>query len=155
MKEIATRKKPVSRIFKKLLLAAQSSSLLPSGLRVKLLKMGGVHIKDAFIGHHVGFDGIHPELISIGNHTCVTTGCQIITHFFSPEDNVFYLGNVKIGDKVFMGMNTLIVAPVTIGDGAVLAAGSVVTKDIPPYEIWGGVPARFIKKRILKKGGDS
>lgn len=41
MKEIATRKKPVSRIFKKLLLAAQSSSLLPSGLRVKLLKMGG------------------------------------------------------------------------------------------------------------------
>lgn len=85
----------------------------------------------------------------------MTTGCQIITHFFSPEDNVFYLGNVKIGDKVFMGMNTLIVAPVTIGDGAVLAAGSVVTKDIPPYEIWGGVPARFIKKRILKKGGDS
>ena len=36
---------------------------------------------------------------------------------------------------------------VHIGDGAVIAAGSVVTKDIPAFEVWGGIPARFIKKR--------
>ena len=36
---------------------------------------------------------------------------------------------------------------VTIGDGAIVAAGAVVTKDIPPYEVWGGVPAKFIRKR--------
>lgn len=74
----------------------------------------------------------------------------IITHFFSPEDSTFYLGQVKIGNNVFLGMNTLIISPVTIGDNAVLAAGSVVTRDIPSGEIWGGVPAKFIKKRITK-----
>ena len=37
--------------------------------------------------------------------------------------------------------------PVTIGDGVVIGAGAVVTKNIPPYEVWGGVPAKFICKR--------
>ena len=49
-------------------------------------------------------------------------------------------------DNVFIGAKTIITKPVTIGQGAVIGAGSVVTKDIPPYEIWAGVPARFIKK---------
>lgn len=43
-------------------------------------------------------------------------------------------------------MNTLIVNAVTIGDNAVIGAGSIVNKDIPAGEIWGGNPARFIKK---------
>ncbi len=60
------------------------------------------------------------------------------------------LGKVTIGDNVFIGINTLIVNPVNIGDGAVLAAGSVVVCDIPSWEIWGGNPAKFIKKRVAK-----
>jgi acetyltransferase-like isoleucine patch superfamily enzyme len=40
---------------------------------------------------------------------------------------------------------------VHIGDGAIIAAGSVVTKDVPPYEIWGGNPARFLKSRLPAK----
>ena len=61
-----------------------------------------------------------------------------------------YLGKVTIGKDAFIGMNSLIVNSVEIGEGAVVAAGSVVTRDIPAWEIWGGNPARFIRKRSEK-----
>lgn len=95
----------------------------------------------------VNFDGIHPEYIEIGDHVHITSGTKILTHFFNPHDNGMYFAKVTIGDHAFIGMNTLIVSPVEIGEGAVLAAGSVVTKDVPAWEIWGGNPAKFIKKR--------
>lgn len=54
----------------------------------------------------------------------------------------------KIGNDVWIGAKVLIKAGVTVGDGAVVGMGSVVTKDIPPYEIWGGNPAKLIRKRF-------
>lgn len=54
----------------------------------------------------------------------------------------------KIGNDVWIGNNVIIKAGVTIGDGSVIGMGSIVTKDIPPYEIWAGNPAKFIKKRF-------
>lgn len=57
-------------------------------------------------------------------------------------------GDVVIGNDVWIGYGSLILSGVAIGDGAVIAAGSVVTKNIGPYEIWGGNPAKFIKKRF-------
>lgn len=53
---------------------------------------------------------------------------------------------IKICDKVWIGFNTIILKGVTIGEGAVVAAGSVVTKDVEPYTIVGGNPAKIIKK---------
>ena len=53
-----------------------------------------------------------------------------------------------IGNDVWIGMNTMIMRGVTIGDGSVIAAGSVVTKDIEPYSIVAGIPARHIKYRF-------
>jgi acetyltransferase-like isoleucine patch superfamily enzyme len=100
-----------------------------------------------FIGSDISFDGIHPEYLIIGNHVHITSGTKILTHFYVPDKNQFYYGNVVINDHAFIGINTLIVNSVTIGEGAVLAAGSVVTKDIPAWEIWGGCPAKFIRKR--------
>ena len=58
----------------------------------------------------------------------------------------WHRGHIKIEDNAFIGAKTIITKPVTIGHNSVVAAGSVVTKDIPPCEIWGGVPAKFIKK---------
>lgn len=58
-----------------------------------------------------------------------------------------YYGEVHIGKNVFIGINTIIANAVNIGDGAVIGAGSIVTKDIPAGEVWAGNPARFIKKR--------
>jgi acetyltransferase-like isoleucine patch superfamily enzyme len=55
---------------------------------------------------------------------------------------------ITIGDNVWVGMRAIILKGVTIGDGAVVAAGSVVTKDVPPGALVGGVPARVIRKDI-------
>jgi len=57
-------------------------------------------------------------------------------------------GDVIIGNDVWIGENVTILSGVTIGDGAVIAAGSVVTRDVPPYSIFGGVPAHFKKARM-------
>lgn len=54
----------------------------------------------------------------------------------------------KIGNDVWIGDHVLIMSGIEIGDGAVIAAGSVVTKNIMPYEIWGGIPAKKIKDRF-------
>ena len=136
------------RIWRKLLITLSTSPFLHCSLRLKLIKCAGVKVKDkAFIGANVSFDGIHPELIYIGNGVIITTGTCILSHFYSVKDNKFYLGEVKIGDNVFIGMNTLIVKGVTIGDNAVIGAGSIITRDIPSYDVWAGNPAKFIKKR--------
>lgn len=55
---------------------------------------------------------------------------------------------IVIGHDVWIGHNVIIVGEVTVGNGAVLAAGSVITKDVPPYTIVGGVPAKEIRKRF-------
>lgn len=58
---------------------------------------------------------------------------------------------VKVGNDVWIGDNVSIMEGVTVHDGAVIAAGAVVTKDVLPYYIVGGVPAKFIKKRFSDK----
>lgn len=59
--------------------------------------------------------------------------------------------NVKIGNDVWIGYRAMIPTNVTIGDGAVIAAGAVVTKDVPPYAVVGGVPARVIRFRFSQE----
>lgn len=54
---------------------------------------------------------------------------------------------VKIGNDVWIGGKVIILRDVTIGDGAIIAGGAVVTKDVPPYAIVGGVPARVLRYR--------
>lgn len=63
-------------------------------------------------------------------------------HFFKSEVNV------TIGNDVWIGYGVLIPRNIAIGDGAIVAAGAVVTKDVPPYAIVGGVPAKVIKYRF-------
>jgi acetyltransferase-like isoleucine patch superfamily enzyme len=53
---------------------------------------------------------------------------------------------IIIGEYVWLGVNVVVLAGVKIGDGAVLAAGSVVTKSVPSGQLWGGVPARLIRE---------
>lgn len=57
-------------------------------------------------------------------------------------------GDIIVGNDVWIGYEAVILAGVTIGDGAIIAARAVVTKDVPPYTIVGGVPARPIRKRF-------
>lgn len=158
-KEIVKRKYPIKRIYRKIVFYfARKCPFLPAEFRAFLHKSAGVKIEKpskTFIGFDVSFDDICPENISIGQKSIITEGVKIITHFVDPnydDYNHMYFGKVVIGSNVFIGMNTVIVKPVTIGDGAIIGANSVVTKDIPSYTIWGGNPAKFIKNReILKK----
>lgn len=137
----------IKRIWSKLMMIISRSSLMPTGIRTKILKAGGVKMKGwCFIGAGVHFDEMRPDLIELGNHVTITSGTHILSHFYNPRRGRFYYGKVTIGDNVFIGMNTLIVNAVNIGDGAVIGAGSIVSKDIPAGEIWAGNPARFIKK---------
>lgn len=59
--------------------------------------------------------------------------------------DVVKFGKITIGNNCFIGARSTILPGVTIGNSCIVAAGSVVTKDIPNGEVWGGVPAKFIK----------
>lgn len=90
-----------------------------------------------------------PYLITVGSHCQITEGVRIFTHGgahvarkYYPDFDVF--GKVVIGDWVYIGTNSLIMPGVTIGDGSLVAAGSVVTKSVPPGVVVGGNPARII-----------
>lgn len=137
----------LKRIWRKLCVAISAFSLLPPSVRFIILLSSGIKFNGrCYIGGNVRFDGIYPNLIEIGQGYTITTGTHILTHFFNTNDRRYYTGKVIIGNRVFIGMNTLIVISVNIGDEAVIAAGSIVTKDIPGREVCGGNPAKFIKK---------
>lgn len=61
-------------------------------------------------------------------------------------------GCTEIGSDVWIGAHSVVLSGVKVGDGAIVAAGSVVTKDVPPCEIWGGNPARKIRDRFDEEG---
>ncbi len=89
-----------------------------------------------------------PYLISVGSN-CQLTDCKIFTHGGGnilrdkyPDFDCF--GKVTIGNYVYIGTNALIMPGVTIGDNALIAAGSVVTKSVPPRLVVAGNPAQII-----------
>lgn len=59
-------------------------------------------------------------------------------------------GDTVIGNDVWLGMEAMVMPGVTIGDGAIVAARAVVTKDVPPYGVAGGNPARVVKQRFAQ-----
>ena len=129
----------------------------PGHLRWHIVRLGGVKFNVSkedrnsfiFIGDNITWDSAYPEEIEIGNHVHITTGCVLLTHYMTLDHRGWIKwnkGHIKIEDYAFIGAKTIITKPVTIGKHSVVGAGSVVTRDIPPHEIWGGVPAKFIKK---------
>ncbi len=90
-------------------------------------------------------DAINPHLVTIGDCTCVGSETCLITHCpINP-------GKIKIGKNVWIGFRCIILPNVTIGDGALIGAGSVVTSDIPPNSIACGNPAVVIRSRDPKE----
>lgn len=140
---------PPKRMWRKMWLAVATFPMLPQH-RAKVLVLGGVKITGrAMIYGDVHFDTVAPDKIIIGNGVTITSGTRILTHYLDPskEGRVFRIGEVHIEDDAFIGLNVCICNSITIGKGAIVGAGSVVTKDIPPYQVWAGNPARFIKER--------
>jgi acetyltransferase-like isoleucine patch superfamily enzyme len=118
------------------------------------------------IGKRVFMNGtlIVSEAIEIGNDVMISWGVTIVDHnshaiAFSQraEDVVNWragkkdwthvkIAPVKIGDRVWIGFNAIILKGVTIGEGAIVGAGAVVTKDVPAWTIVAGNPARIIRE---------
>ena len=105
-----------------------------------------------FINHGAAFHGVGG--IHIDSNISFSPGVQIHTsnHRYEggeaiPYDHVSFLRPVRVESHCWIGANALIAPGVTIGEGAVVAMGAVVTKDVPPLAIVGGNPARVIRMR--------
>ncbi|MEO9894566.1 DapH/DapD/GlmU-related protein [Aurantibacter sp.] len=111
-------------------------------------------IKDnVFIGANCEFN--ISDKIVIGEESMIASGCKFIDHNHSTEllpkrerkgDS---RKKILIGKDVWLGVDVIVLAGVSLGDGCIVGAGAVISKSIPPYEIWGGVPAKKIKDRKL------
>lgn len=139
-------------------------------LKLKLRKLGK-HTRIYYA--HI----VEPYNVSIGHHVYINKNCDIITtgtkvkigNFVMIGPNVSFIaqnhdvtnwkkpmifgnkyvkGDIKVSDDVWIGANSTILPGVTINRGAVVAAGAVVSKDVSPYAIVAGVPAKKIKSRI-------
>lgn len=103
------------------------------------------------VGEHTAFglmvmvDVFFPELITIGRNSVIGYNTTILAHEYLIKE--YRLGEVRIGDEVLIGANTTILPGVTIGDGAVVAAGSVVHRDVAPGAFVGGNPLRVIERK--------
>lgn len=96
---------------------------------------------------------IAPEVVFMtdGEHSYKNISTYpFATRYFNKSIDTLSKGDIIIGDDVWIGYGALIMSGVNIGQGAVIAARSVVTKDVPPYAIVGGVPANVIKYRFDK-----
>ncbi|HKY73986.1 MAG TPA: acyltransferase [Patescibacteria group bacterium] len=110
-----------------------------------------IHIgKGTIIGTMVVLDG--RDVLKIGNHVDVASRVMMYNaqHDSDSEDFGMVTGPITIEDYVFIGPNAIILPGVTIGKGAIVAAGAVVTRDVPPMAIVGGVPAKLIRVRKVK-----
>lgn len=105
--------------------------------------------KDTIIGDHCFLDG--RASLKIGNHVGIASQVLIYNdqHNIHSNDYENSFGPVEIGDYVFIGPRAIILPNVKIGKGAVVAAGAVVTKNIPDFEVWAGVPAEKINDRKI------
>ncbi len=116
------------------------------------------------IGKRLHMFGGEPYLIEIGNQVTIAEDVKFITHDGgvgvlrnqTPGLNVF--GKIVIRDNCFIGVNSILMLNVTIGPNAVVGAGAVVTRDVPPNTVAAGIPAKVIMsfdeyhKKALDKG---
>ncbi len=106
--------------------------------------------KDTIIGENSVLDG--RDTLKIGSHVDIASEVMIYNaeHDINDEKFKASLAPVIIDDYVFIGPRAIILPGVTVGKGAVVGAGAVVTKDVSPFKIVGGVPAKEIRDRQLK-----
>ncbi len=145
-------------------------SFLLFKVRYRWVKAGkGIHLqwstklwsphRHIVLGDHVGIGGrgFFQADTEIGSHVMIAANCAFLN---SDDHNFNVVGKsmwesgrgdkykIVIEDDVWIGYGAILLSPVRVGRGAIVAAGSIVVKDVPPYAIVGGNPAKLIKMRF-------
>jgi maltose O-acetyltransferase len=109
---------------------------------------------DSYIGDYSTIQSSENCKVNIGNNCSISHNVRIYTQSNNPDQDFSISKNIKTGNviienNVWIGANVFINPGITIGENSVIGANSVVTKDIPPFAIVGGVPAKIIRKKNL------
>lgn len=128
----------------------------PRKLRPIILRKIGCKVgKNVFVGDFVKVDLNHADLIEIEDFVHIASGCRLLCHErnlsnYFVGDNYASLGynlrKIHLCKGCLVGMETFVLPGVTIGEGAIVGAGSLVTKDIPAWTIAAGRPAKILKE---------
>jgi acetyltransferase-like isoleucine patch superfamily enzyme len=109
-----------------------------SSIRPLLQRWRGVVIgKNVWIGLYVYLDDLHPAALTIGDNCTIGMRTSIFTHLYWGPRRAAGSGSVIIEDNVFIGPHCVILPNVRIGEGAVIKAGTIVTRNVPPHTFWG------------------
>lgn len=121
-----------------------------SGARISINNNASLSLGSGYINHNCNIACFNK--IEIGEDVAIAENVVI-----RDSDNHFIIGNttnsapIIIGNKVWIGMNAIILEGVIIGEGAIVAVGCVVNKDVPPHTLVGGVPMKILKENIAWK----
>lgn len=120
---------------------------------------GSIRIDEhSYIGRHSSIQVSENQHVIIGKNCkigpffCVWSQSSYVDHDFNFESEIKpKIGDIVIHDAVWIGANVIISPGITIGENSIIGANSVVTKDVPPFAIVGGVPAHIIRYKNIKK----
>lgn len=114
-----------------------------------------------FLGKNCNFNGMNIQgngVVKIGDNFHSGIECMMITQNHDYDDgnaipygDKYHLKNIRIGDNVWLGNRVTLIGDLEIGEGAIVAAGAVVTKNVPAFAIVGGNPAKIIKYRNIER----
>lgn len=128
----------------------------PRKLRPKFMRKMGCHVgKGVFVGDYVRMDAGHADMIYIEDNVSIASGSRLLCH--QRDFSNYFVGDdyMKLGYTVkpivlkkgcLIGMESMVMPGVTVGEGAIVGAGSLVTKDIPAWSIAAGRPAKVLKQ---------
>ena len=129
------------------------------GTSIRKAKKNGLKVgNNLHCAPSVFIDPAHCFLITIGDDCTLTSKVHILAHDASTKIHLGYtkIGKVTIGNRVFIGVGTIVLPNSTIGDDSIIGVGSIVVGNIPPREVWAGQPARKIctLDEYIAKHGD-
>ena len=132
------------------------SPILPRMLRPKIIRIIGCKVgKNVFIGSHVSFDSGHADLIELEDHVHIAAHSILLCHqrdlsnYCVGDDYAklgYKTGRITLKKGCLLGTHTMVMPGVTVGEGALIGAYSLVTKDIPAWTIAMGRPAKVVKQ---------
>jgi putative colanic acid biosynthesis acetyltransferase WcaF len=104
-----------------------------------------------WLGEDLWIDNLAP--VSIGSHVCLSQAAYLCTgnHDWSSPNMKLFRRPITVADGSWIGARAVVCPGIAVGSGSIVAAGSVVTKCVPDWQIWSGNPAAFLRDRVLRE----